>query len=545
LNLSTQRRYLLFVPLFLAASALIGGLVGPGAGTLAAASQASQRNASTSSDEDLKTSIEAFTKVYDIVDQNYSDKLSADKAIYKGAIPGMLRTLDPHSNFFDPKEFGALREEQHGMYYGIGMLIGAQPRTGKPMVIHPFGGTPAYKAGIRPGDLLLEVNDKRVDTLTTTEVADLLKGPRNTKVQVVVSREGAAKPITFNLVRDEIPRNSVDTAFWVKPGIAYMRIQSFTETTSKEVEDNLKALGEQNIKGLILDLRENPGGLLQEGVATAGHWLDRGQVVVSSHGRAYSDKPYVARGSQYGENYPMVVLVNRYSASAAEIVAGALQDHDRAWILGDTTFGKGLVQTVYPLSDSTGLALTTQHYYTPSGRLIQRNYSNISFLDYYYGKRSETKDPTDIKQTDLGRTVYGGGGITPDEKFVPAKLDAFEINVLRKNAFFNFSAAFFANHDTKLPKGWVPDETVLEGFHDYLIKQAVPFTEADWTANHAWVRDQLRAEMYITAFSYEDSQRVSVEQDPEVQKAIDAMQKAAKLQLQSRSHFEKQQASLR
>ena len=173
-----------------------------------------------------------------------------------------------------------------------------------------------------------------------------------------------------------------------------MRIQSFTETTSHEVDDNLKALGEQNIKGLILDLRENPGGLLQEGVATAGHWLDRGQVVVSHKGRAYSEKPYVARGSQYGESYPIVVLVNRYSASAAEIVAGALQDHDRAWILGDVTFGKGLVQTVYPLNDNTGLALTTQHYYTPSGRLIQRNYCNISFLDYYYGKRGETKDPT-------------------------------------------------------------------------------------------------------------------------------------------------------
>jgi carboxyl-terminal processing protease len=543
--LSTQRRYLLFVPLFLAASALVGGLFGPGAGTASAASQASQRNASGTSDEDLKASIESFTKVYDIVDQNYSDKLSADKAIYKGAIPGMLRTLDPHSNFFDPKEFGALREEQHGMYYGIGMLIGAQPRTGKPMVIHPFGGTPAYKAGIRPGDLLVEVNDKRVDTLSTTEVADMLKGPRNTKVQVVVSREGTAKPITFNLVRDEIPRNSVDTAFWVKPGVAYMRIQSFTETTSKEVEDNLKALGEQNVKGLILDLRENPGGLLQEGVATAGHWLDRGQVVVSHRGRAYSDKPYVARGSQFGESYPMVVLVNRYSASAAEIVAGALQDHDRAWILGDTTFGKGLVQTVYPLSDNTGLALTTQHYYTPSGRLIQRNYSNISFLDYYYGKRSETNDPTDVKQTDLGRTVYGGGGITPDEKFEPAKLNAFQINVLRKNAFFNFSAVFFSSHDTKLPKGWVPEETVVENFHEYLMKQNIQFNEADWTANHTWVREQLRAEMYVTAFSYEDSQRVIVEQDPEVQKAMDAMQKAAKLQLQSRSHFEKQRASLR
>jgi carboxyl-terminal processing protease len=543
--LSSQRRYFLLIPLFLAASALVGGLVGPGAGTVSAAPQAAQRNASATSDEDLKASIESFTKIYDLVDQNYSDKLSSDKAIYKGAIPGMLRTLDPHSNFFDPKEYAGLREEQHGMYYGIGMLIGPQPRTGKPMVIHPFGGTPAYKAGIRPGDLLMEVNDKRVDDLNTTEVADMLKGPKGTKVQVTVRREGATKPIAFNLIRDEIPRNSVDTAFWVKPGIAYMRIQSFTETTSHEVDDNLKALGEQNIKGLILDLRENPGGLLTEGVATAGHWLDRGQVVVSHKGRAFSEKPYVARGSQFGESYPIVVLVNRYSASAAEIVAGALQDHDRAWILGDVTFGKGLVQTIFPLNDNTGLALTTQHYYTPSGRLIQRNYSNISFLDYYYGKRTDAKDPTDIKQTDLGRTVYGGGGITPDEKFEPTKLDAFELGVARKNAFFGFSAKYFSEHDTKLEKGWIPDEAVIESFHDYLLKQGVKFSEADWAKDHTWVRDQLRAEMYVTAFSYEDSQRVGVEQDPEVQKAIDAMPKAASLLAQSKTRFEKQRASLR
>jgi carboxyl-terminal processing protease len=540
--LSSQRRYSLFIPLFLVACAIIANLIGPGARSVSAAQNPGR--APAVSEEDVRASLESFTKVYDIVDQNYADKLSADKALYKGAIPGMLRTLDPHSNFFDPKEYAGLREEQHGMYYGIGMLIGAQPRTGKPMVIHPFGGTPAYKAGIRPGDILIEVNDKRCDTLSTTEVADMLKGPKGTKVQVVVTREGTTKPITFNLVRDEIPRNSVDTAFWVKPGIAYLRIQSFTETTGKEVDDNLKLLGEQNIKGLILDLRENPGGLLSEGVSVAGHWLDRGQVVVSHKGRAYSEKPYLARGSQYGETYPIVVLVNRYSASAAEIVAGALQDHDRAWVLGDTTFGKGLVQTVYPLSDNTGLALTTQHYYTPSGRLIQRNYSNISFLDYYYGKRGESKDPMDVKQTDLGRTVYGGGGISPDEKYEAPKLDAFQLNIARKNAFFNFSASYFSSHSTKLNQGWVPDEATLNEFHDFLMKQNIQFTEADWTRDHSWLRDQLRAEMYVTAFSYEDSQRVGVQQDQEVQKAIEALPKAANLLAQSRARFEKQRASL-
>ncbi len=537
--MSSQRRFFVFAPLFILVCALAAGLLGPATRSVRAA----QRGPTITSDEDLKTSLNSFTKVYDIVGENSAEKLSADKTIFKGAIPGMLRTLDPHSNFFDPKEFAGLREEQHGKYYGIGMMLGGQPRTGKPMVVHPFGGSPAYKAGLRPGDLLIEVNDKRVDAMTTAQVADLLRGPKDTKVQVVVNREGIAKPITFNLQRGEIPRNSVDEAFWVKPGIAFLRIQQFTETTGKEVDDNLKRLGEGSIKGLILDLRENPGGLLSEGVSVAGHWLDRGQVVVSHRGRAYAEKPYLAHGSEYGESYPVVVLVNRFSASAAEIVAGALQDHDRGWVLGDTTFGKGLVQTVYQLSDNTGLALTTQHYYTPSGRLIQRDYSNLSFLDYYYGKRNQVSNPTDVKQTDLGRVVYGGGGITPDEKYEPAKLDPFELNVIRKNSFFNYSAHYFSTHEPKFPRGWTPDEPILNDFHDWLMKQGISFTEADWTRDHSWLRDTLKTEMYITAFSYEDSQQVAVQQDPEIDRAIASMPKAAHLLADSKARYEKQRAS--
>lgn len=535
--MASQRHYFVIVPLVLVGSALAGGLFGRG-GQVSAAS-------GRQADDEVNGSLNSFTKIYDVVEQNYADKLSADKGIYKGAIPGALRTLDPHSNFFDPKDFASLREEQHGRYYGVGMQIGAQPRTGKPMVIAPFGGFPAYKAGIRPGDLLVEVNDKRVDNLSTSEVADLLKGPRGTKVQIVVSREAATKPITFNIVRDEIPHNSVEQAFWIKPGIAYLRILSFTETTGKEVEDNLKRLGEPNIKGLVLDLRENPGGLLQEGVAVAGRWLQRGQTVVSHRGRAYSEKPYLAKGSMQGENYPIVVVVNRFSASAAEIVAGALQDHDRAWVFGDTTFGKGLVQTVYPLSDNTGLALTTQHYYTPSGRLIQRDYANISFLDYYYGKRDDkaAKEKMEVKQTDLGRVVYGGGGISPDEKYEVPKPNKFQIEIARKNSFFNFTSHYFSSHETKLPKNWVPDEAILNDFHEFVLKQDAKFTEADWTANRDWLKNTLKAEMYVTAFSYEDSKRIGAEDDQQIAKAIAAMPKAKELLDRSKARIDQQRAS--
>jgi carboxyl-terminal processing protease len=513
-------RPLLFAIFVIALCSGIAGFFGPGLTRVAAATAGPE--------EELKTSIKQFTKVYEVVENNFADKVTSDKGVYKGAIPGMLRTLDPHSNFFDPKDFQSLRDEQSGHYYGVGMTVA--PRNGKTIIVAPFGGSPAYKAGLRAGDTILEVNDKKTDNLSTTEVADLLKGPRGTHVVVTVAREGADKPINFDIVRDEIPRFSVEEAFWLRPGIAFLRITAFNENTSQEMEESLKKLGETNIKGLILDLRENPGGLLNEGVAVAGHYLRKGEVVVSHRGRASAEKPYLARGSANGQSYPIVVLVNQFSASAAEIVAGALQDHDRAWILGETTFGKGLVQTVYPLDDNTGLALTTAHYYTPSGRLIQRDYSNISFLDYYYGKRTETKNLHDVKSTDSGRTVYGGGGITPDEKYKAPDLNKFQKDLIRSFAFFNFSAKWFgARTQAQLPKGWEPDAGVLNEFHEYLLKEKVSFTEAEWTDNHTWIAQQLKHEMYNTGFSFEESQKVGIETDPMVAKAADALPQARAL----------------
>jgi carboxyl-terminal processing protease len=485
----SRRRSLLFVPLVVVTCSILGGIFGPEVVSAAAGP-----------DDDIKASLQSFTKFYDVVEANFADPVEPDKAIYNGAIPGMLRTLDPHSNFFDPKAFALLKEEQRGHYYGVGMMVSS--RNGKTVVVAPFGGSPAYKAGLRPGDIILEVNDKSTDKLNTTEVAELLKGPRNTHVQIKVQRDG----------------------------IAYVKIEQFSETTSRELEDGLKSLGEDNIKGLVMDLRRNPGGLLNEGVEVAGHFLKKGDVVVSQRGRGAMEKPYVARRGNGGHDYPIVVLVNRYSASAAEIVAGALQDHDRAWIMGETTFGKGLVQTVYPLSENSGLALTTYHYYTPSGRLIQRDYSHTSFLDYYYHKNLDTRNPLDVKMTDSGRTVYGGGGITPDEKYETPKLNKFQTAVLRKDEFFKFTARYFgARESAKLPKGWAPDENVISEFHDYMLKDGVDFTEMEFTENHDWLKERLKQEMYITAFSKEQSDRVTAEDDPEVAAAVAAMPKAEAL----------------
>ncbi|HUP05343.1 MAG TPA: S41 family peptidase [Bryobacteraceae bacterium] len=501
------------LPALLCAGCLAGGIWGP-------------RVEAADASEGPGQTVSSFTKAYALVEQNFAEPLNADASIYKGAIPGMLRTLDPHSNFFDPRDYQILREDQRGHYYGVGMQVGA--RNGMTVVIAPFPGSPAYKAGLRPGDTIETVDSKPVAHLSTTEVADLLKGDRGSPVTITVARVGAADPLKFDLVRDEIQRKSVEDPFWVEPGIAYVRILQFGEGTGKELEDGLKRLGEGNINGLILDLRDNPGGLLNEGVAVADHFLAKSQLIVSQHGRASAERPYVAREGNHGRDYPIVALVNRGTASAAEIVSGSLQDHDRAWIMGEITFGKGLVQTVFPLQEGTGLALTTAHFYTPSGRLIQRDYTNKPFYEYYYNRAGMRQDPSDVKTTDGGRTVYGGGGITPDQKYETPKMDSLESELYR-DGLFEFTRSYFSKHSTDLPKDWMPSADTVEDLHDFLLSKGRQFTEAQFTTDHDWIERNLAREMYTTAFNVDVATQMFDKTDPEVHRAVEAMPQAEAL----------------
>jgi len=512
----SSRRSLFLVVFFLLTCGCLGILF----------AQHSGQQTSLGGDSDVRDSLKQFTDVYQIVEDNYAEPVNADKAIYNGAIPGMLHALDPHSNFFDPKSYALMREDQRGKYYGVGMTVG--PRNNKVIVIFPFVGTPAYKAGIHPGDVIIAVDGKSTENMSTADVADLLKGPKGTTVHISISREGVEKPMEFTLIRDEIPRYSVDVHFLIRPGVGYMHVSGFNETTETEVVKALDEFGD--LKGLVLDLRGNPGGLLSEGVGVADKFLKKGQIIVSHHGRASAEKRYMAQHGNGGKEYPIVVLVNRLTASAAEIVSGAIQDHDRGLIVGEVTFGKGLVQTVYPLSENTGLALTTARYYTPSGRLIQRDYSNVSLYDYYYSRDSAeapNNSSREVKLTDSGRTVYGGGGITPDVPVAPVKSNHFQDTLLQHYAFFNYAKRYVVNH--RPAKNFEVDDAVMQDFRKSLDEANIPYTQAELVDNADWVKSNIKAEIFVDAFGQDEGVKVRAEADPLVVKGLELMPQAKAL----------------
>ncbi|MGD0903778.1 MAG: S41 family peptidase [Terracidiphilus sp.] len=489
--------------------------------------------AQSSSDESqLRDNLKSFTNVYAIVEQNYAEPIEGDKAdtaIYDGAIPGMLRVLDPHSTFYDPKAYAKMREEQHGRYYGVGMTIEQPCSTCRVYVMYPMEGAPAFKAGIHPGDIIDAVDGKSTEGMASEIVAKELKGPKGTHVQVNMIREGQPKPLTFDLVRDEIPNPSVDLKYEIRPGVGYIHLKQFQETTAQEVNDAIDGFG--NLKGLVLDLRGNPGGLLNQAVEVCDHLLAKGQIIVSQKGRAQNDVVYSATHGNGGRIFPIVVLVNRNTASAAEIVSGALQDHDRALIVGETTFGKGLVQTVYNLSENTGLALTTYHYYTPSGRLIQRNYTGVSLYDYYYnhgGALPSDSTNREVKLTDAGRTVYGGGGITPDEKIVAPTSNRFEEELMEKDAFFHFAPVYVSKHT--VDANFEVNDAVLNEFKRYLTSQDVAWTDADLNGVMDWVKTNIKDSIVTIQFGESQGLRVRADWDPMIQKALAFLPEAQALE---------------
>ncbi|MGH9770172.1 MAG: S41 family peptidase [Candidatus Acidiferrales bacterium] len=524
-------------------TALILGLA---CGVLAQQPFLSPPAANDSNNRDIQASLKRFSEVFGVVEKNYAVQVDPNLAIYGpsgsnklGAIPAMLRSLDPHSNFFDPKRFAQLEEEMQGKYYGVGMQIGPLPsKTGKMVTVveMPLPDSPAFRAGLRPGDVILAVGGKSTANLDTSQVANLLRGPQGTSVQVTIAREGAAKPLEFTLERQKIMPRSVDTAFLLRPGIAYVHIDTFNETTDTELSADLARLDPGNLNGLVLDLRGNLGGLLQEAVEVSSHFLRKGQLIVYHYGRSSPPQRYYVVNGETGLEYPIVVLVNSNTASAAEIVTGALQDHDRALVMGQRSFGKGLVQTEFPLSDHTMLLLTTARYYTPSGRLIQRDYSGDSLYDYYNHYDPEPLPHSQVRMTDGGREVYGGGGITPDVPVPPRKLNSVETRLTAADVFFDFGRSYLARHKT-VPADFTPNRKVLDEFHKFLTSQDTTLTSEEFKANEPFIEEQIRIQLLRTVYGADAASHVAVENDPLVQRATASLTQAKELMVRAQRYM--------
>lgn len=532
----SDKRGALLVVIVLGVSAVLGGLYGPTAHATAAGAT------------DLQDTVKSFSQVLAVVQNNYAIPVDTNKLVYDGAIPGMLRMLDPHSYFFDPKQWAITREDEAGKYYGVGMTIIQRQVDNKVQVVSPFLGSPAFKAGVRPGDIILKVDDKSTVGMGSPDVADMLKGPKGTTVHVTFGRDGVAEPITLTMVRDEIPRHDVDAPILVKPNVAYIRVTGFNETTGDDLVEAIQQLKKSNpngIDGLVLDLRGNPGGVLDSAVEICDALLDKNQMIVSRRGRVSPYHPYYALHGNSGFRVPIVVLVNGGSASAAEIVSGAIQDHDRGLIVGERTFGKGLVQSVMALSEGTGLALTTAHYYTPSGRLIQRDYHDVSFFDYEYNRQATIKQ-TEVKLTDSGRQVFGGGGITPDFDYPDPKLTPFEqrLQLTSKNILSSMLPSDvgvgdfvtnFLGSKPAITKNFVVDDSVIAAFKAYLKKRNIAFTDQDIADNLDWIKLQIKREVFTSVYGLEEGFKVEAEADPEISKAVELLPQARALYEKART----------
>ena len=518
-------RGLFLLLVILGASALLGGLYGPPIRATAAGGA-----------DDVQDSVKSFTRVLSVVERNYADPVDVDKSIYDGAIPGMLHVLDPHSNFFDPQQYALFREEQEGKYYGVGMTVA--PRENQTVVLAPFVNSPAAKAGIRPGDTIMQVDGHNCTGLTTTQVADMLKGAKGTTVHISLGREGWDKPIEVTVVRDEIPRPGVEFSEMVKPGIGYVRVSTFNETTDSDLADALKRLDFPKLDGLIIDLRNNGGGLLNQAVGMADMFLDKNETVVSHRGRSSPERRYYAVRGNQGIEVPLVVLVNGQSASASEIVSGAIQDHDRGLIVGEVSFGKGLVQTQFPLSEDTALLLTTARYYTPSGRLIQRDYKNVTLYDYHYNPKPPQKP--EVKLTDSGRQVFGGGGITPDYMVTQPKPNDFQDLLLRRGVFYAFPSGvgdfvrYYLGTRPAITKQFSPDDSVIVLLRKFLDEQHIKFSDQDLLANDAWLKWQIKREVFTTLYGLNEGYKVALENDAQLNKAVDEIPQAKALYANAR-----------
>jgi carboxyl-terminal processing protease len=526
-----NRRVITTLTLAILVSALAGGFFGPRA---------------QATEDQVDSHYRTFTAALAAIESQYAGKVESDRIVYS-AINGMLLTLDPHSSFLDPRSYAQMRERQEGRYYGLGLSIAVV--DGDIQVATIFEGSPAYRKGIRRGDVIAKIENESTKGWTSEQAVARLKGPKGTTVDIALRRRGFEELIPMTVERDEIHIATIKGAFMVDDRTAYIRLNDFSETTNRDLGRALTDLQGKGMKQLLIDLRDNPGGPLDQAIRISNRFLTRGDMIVYTRGRVRnSEQDYRAmEETSVPENVPVIVLVNRNSASASEIIAGALQDHDRALVVGERTFGKALVQSVYRISEGAGLALTTARYYTPSGRLIQRPWDGTfdEYLTYTLREQEAEREHNakDLRYTDAGRQVYAGGGIEPDrhkagpvEGFNPSRLGR---TLWARQTFQDFAQRFTAEGDERIAGGknrrtispnFQVDDAMVAEYKKFLIdEERVKMDEAAWTADATFIRAMIRFGIDEALFGIDVARRRLLSEDPQAQFALAQFTEAEKL----------------
>jgi carboxyl-terminal processing protease len=466
--------------------------------------------------DELESQMKSVIGAYAIVEENAADPVSSDQAFYQGAIPGLLRKLDPHSVFFDPGQFEQLRKLETSTQKGFGTVVSILP--GRIIVLQTVPGTPSAKAGLAPGDEILGINGYSVARLDLEQLTQLLTEARQQQAQLDVKRPGSAGVMHLVLTPEELQAPSVDRTFFVAASIGYVRVASFEESTPQLIRAAIEKLGGARLSGLILDLRNNPGGLMTAALETAALFLEPGQKILTVRGRNVPERSEVVPETAKPYPFKLAILVNEKTASASEIVSGAMQDHDRATILGQSSYGKGLVQSVFPMSEGTGLALTTALYYTPSGRSIQKPLDAAQFE-----LAGATAHPNGKQKfhTDKGREVTGGGGIQPDVVVFPQAMNRLRAALEATGSFTNFATEYLSKH--KVTDEFEVTGEMLDEFRGYLSERRIQPGVAEWVVEREFLENRLKTEIFNQAFGVEKGDEIEAQRDPVIRKAVETL----------------------
>jgi carboxyl-terminal processing protease len=458
--------------------------------------------------DDIKKLLDVFT----ILDQQAADPVSPDQALYQGAIPGMLRTLDPHSIFFDSDQFQQLQQMQRSESKGFGTIVSINP--GQVTILQTMEGSPSAKSGLSAGDEILAINNIPIAPLIPEQLVQLLSQARQQAVVLDVRKPGNARAFRLTLSPELVDAPSVDRGFLIQPGIGYLRIKSFEEPTGKLVKSTIETLGGESLKGLVIDMRANPGGAVQAAVEVASLFLQPGQVVFTVRGRTEQKQEALVPVLTKPYTFPVAVLMDQMSASAAEILAGSLQDHDRAAILGEPSYGKGIVQNVFPLSGNTGLALTIAFYYTPSGRSLQKPLESGSL-------NIAAKATPGVFHTDAGREVRGGGGIQPDIAIQPPQVSRLVYVLSISGVLTAFASEYVQAHD--IPDNFEVTPNLLDELKVYLSARKIQPGVAEWLSERDLVQSKLKQEIVNLKFGVERGDQIEMLRDPVVQRAVQSL----------------------